>query len=319
MSAIAAVPIRSRDAKLVLARPQTEFHRKALRDNAAILQMSVVAPAAGPAIVQAPIELGQAQRDKLVIEHLPQVQYIARRIHDRLPPQILFEDLVHAGILGLMDAVGKYDPNKNVQLRYYAEFRIRGAILDSLRQVDWSPRVLRRQARRLEQATLDCKARLGRDPGELEIAAELNISLEKLQRLLRDLRGLDIGSLESDSTDTNGEQSIQIPTGAEMDPYHQALRSERAALLEKGIGELPERQRKILALYHFKELTMKEIGAVLGIGESRVSQIYTAALLGLRGHLRDLLGDKSRSTSGALIPCSATERAEEAALWRRSF
>jgi RNA polymerase sigma factor FliA len=325
MSAIAAVPIRSREAKLLVARPLTELRRKVLHDTAAILHISVAAPAAAPApavvqtVVHAPIELDQVQRDKLVIEHLPQVQYIARRIHDRLPPQILFEDLVHAGILGLMDAVGKYDPNKNVQLRYYAEFRIRGAILDSLRQVDWSPRVLRRQARRLEQAVLDCKARLGRDPGELEIAAELNISLEKLQNLLRDLRGLDIGSLESDSTDANGEQSIQIPTGAEMDPYHQALRSERTALLEKGINELPERQRKILALYHFKELTMKEIGAVLGIGESRVSQIYTAALLRLRGHLRDLLADKPRCTSEALAPYSKAELAEEAALWRRSF
>src|SRR5271168_974981 len=119
------------------------------------------------------IKLDDAQREHLLLDHLPQVQYIARRIHDRLPPQVLLEDLVHAGILGLMDAVRKYDPAKNVQLKHYAEFRIRGAILDSLRLVDWSPRALRRQARRLEQATLDCKARLGGDPGEAEIAAEL--------------------------------------------------------------------------------------------------------------------------------------------------
>jgi RNA polymerase sigma factor for flagellar operon FliA len=116
------------------------------------------------------LELDDAQREKLLLEHLPQVHYIARRIHGRLPPQVLLEDLVHAGILGLMDAVRKYDPSKNVQLKHYAEFRIRGAILDSLRQVDWGPRTLRRQARRLEKAILDCKARLGRDPSEPEMA-----------------------------------------------------------------------------------------------------------------------------------------------------
>ncbi|MGH9639568.1 MAG: sigma-70 family RNA polymerase sigma factor, partial [Bryobacteraceae bacterium] len=159
--------------------------------------------------VAAPALLDEGQREKLLIEHLPQVQYIARRIHDRLPPQVLLEDLVHAGILGLMDAVQKYDPGKNVQLKHYAEFRIRGAILDSLRQVDWSPRALRRQARRMEQAISDCKARLSRDPSEPEIAAELNISLESLQQLLGDLRGLDIGSLQSEANESSGDEVAQ--------------------------------------------------------------------------------------------------------------
>src|SRR5271168_2208486 len=126
--------------------------------------------------------IDEVRRDQLLLEHLPQVQYIARRIHDRLPPQVLLEDLVHAGILGLMDAVRKYDPSKNVQLKHYAEFRIRGSILDSLRLVDWSPRALRRQARRMEQAINQCKARLGRDPSETEIAEEMQVSLVSLQR-----------------------------------------------------------------------------------------------------------------------------------------
>jgi RNA polymerase sigma factor FliA len=238
---------------------------------------------------QTMIEVNEAQRDKLVLDHLSQVHYIARRIRDRLPPHVLLEDLVHAGIVGLMDAVRKYDPNKNVQLKHYAEFRIRGAILDSLRQIDWSPRALRRQARRLEQAILDCKAKLGRDPTEPEIAAELGLPLEDLQRLLGDLRGLDIGSLRSESADAGGEDTVDIPTSAELDPYHQALRSEMSDVLEEAIGELPGRERKVLALYHFEELTMKEIGAVLQIGESRVSQIHTAALLRLRVRLRELL------------------------------
>src|SRR6202046_2252528 len=143
--------------------------------------------------------LDEVQSEQLLLQHLPQVNFIARRIHSRLPPQVLLEDLVHAGVLGLMDAIKKYNPAKNVQLKYYAEFRIRGAILDSLRQVDWSPRALRSQARRLEQAIFNCKGRLGRDPTETEIAADMEISLSQLQRLLFDLRGLDVGSLQFDS------------------------------------------------------------------------------------------------------------------------
>ncbi len=232
----------------------------------------------------------EAQREKVLLDHLPQVQYIARRIHDRLPPQVLLEDLVHAGILGLIDAVRKYDPGKNVQLKHYAEFRIRGAILDSLRQVDWSPRTLRRQARRLEQAICDCRARLGRDPSEPEIAAQLNISLDGLQQLLGDLRGLDIGSLQTEASESADEVSQPRAADEENDPYQQTLRSELNGLLERAMGELPDRERQVLALYHYEELTMKEVGALLKIGESRVSQIHSAALLRLRGRMCELTG-----------------------------
>ena len=248
---------------------------------------------------QAGMQMDDPRREKVLLEHLPQVQYIARRIHDRLPPQVLLEDLVHAGILGLIDAVKKYDPSKNVQLKHYAEFRIRGAILDSLRQVDWSPRALRRQARRLEQAILSCKARLGRDPSEPEIAAELQISLENLQQLLGDLRGLDIGSLQADTGDGMEEEgALHRAEREEENPYHQALRSEMNGLLERAIGELPERERQVLALYHFEELTMKEVGEVMGIGESRVSQIHTAALLRLRVRMREMLDAKPSPANG---------------------
>jgi RNA polymerase sigma factor for flagellar operon FliA len=241
-----------------------------------------------PSVMPA-LELNDVQRETLLLEHLPQVQYVARRIHGRLPQQVLLEDLVHSGILGLMDAVRKFDPTKNVQLKHYAEFRIRGAILDSLRLVDWSPRALRRQARRLEQAIAQCRARLGRDPSESEVAAELQVSLECLQRLRGDLRGLDIGRLQADADDPSGEDAIQPRADSvEEDPYQQALRSEIKGLLDKAIGELPDREREVLALYHFQELTMKQVGAMMCIGESRVSQIHTSALLHLRGRLPDV-------------------------------
>jgi RNA polymerase sigma factor FliA len=243
-------------------------------------------------------ELDDGQRDKLVLDHLEQVQFVARRIHSRLPPQVVLEDLVHAGVLGLIDAVRKYDPSRNVQLKHYAKFRIRGAILDSLREVDWSPRTLRRQARRLDRAIADCKARLGRDPSEFEIAGELQISIESLQRLLGELRGLDIGSLQSEGDDFGGETLNQPRAGSdEQDPYHQTLRSEMRRLLERAIAELPVRERVVLVLYYFDELTMKEIGAMLRVGESRVSQIHTAALLRLRARLLELLGETLRHPS----------------------
>jgi len=271
---------------------------------------------------QAVVELNGPQREQLLLDHLPQVQYIARRIHDRLPPQVLLEDLVHAGILGLMDAVRKYDPSKNVQLKHYAEFRIRGAILDSLRQVDWSPRALRRQARRLEQAVLDCKGRLGRDPTEPEIAAELQITLESLHHLLGDLRGLDIGSLQADANDPNGDElaAQNRPAADQEDPYHLTLRAEMSGLLEKAIGELPARERQVLALYHFEELTMKEVGSVLGIGESRVSQIHTAAVIRLRVRLRELIGNVSKTAQPAVPRAPNRESAARASLeapWKR--
>jgi RNA polymerase sigma factor FliA len=274
------------------SREQSQLPGDSAQSNLPTYQPDVakVAPEAREKQLQPAVELNHPQREQLLLDHLPQVQYIARRIHDRLPRQVLLEDLVHAGILGLMDAVRKYDPSKNVQLKHYAEFRIRGAILDSLRQVDWSPRALRRQARRLEQAILDCKARMGRCPTEPEIAAELQISLPGLQHLLGDLRGLDIGSLQAGASDPNGDElaAQNRPAGDQEDPYHLAVRSEMNGLLEKAIGELPHQEHQVLALYHFEELTMKEVGGILGIGESRVSQIHTAAVIRLRARLREL-------------------------------
>jgi RNA polymerase sigma factor FliA len=253
--------------------------------------------------------LDEAQREQLLLRHLPQVNFIARRIHSRLPPQVLLEDLVHAGVLGLMDAIGKYNPAKNVQLKYYAEFRIRGAILDSLRQVDWSPRTLRSQARRLEQAVFDCKGRLGRDPTETEIAVALEISLSQLQRLLSDLRGLDVGSLQPDSDLGNSEEALRCcACKDEEDPYHQTLRLEMQGLLTGAVDQLPVREREVLALYHFAELTMKEVGVAMGIGESRVSQIHSSAMIHLRARLFARLYANPEAKCVPLLPAVSEQK-----------
>lgn len=256
-----------------------------------------------------------AQRDRLLMENLREVYYIARRIHDRLPPQVALDDLVHAGILGLMDAVRKFDPSKNVQLKHYAKFRIRGAILDSLREGDWSPRALRKQARTLEQVHRTCKARLGREPTELELADEMQMSLEDFQHLLGDLRGLDLGSLQATSAEYgDGEELWQCrPDGDGNNPFYLCLHSEINALLAKVIEELPERERQVLTLYHFEELTMKEVGAVLGIGESRVSQVHTEALLRLRSRLQ--VEFESRAATAAPQSPAASAKAKT---WKTS-
>lgn len=238
--------------------------------------------------------LDHEERQRLLLENLPEVRYIARRIHDRLPSHVPFDDLVHAGILGLIDAVDKFDPSKNVLLKSYARFRIRGAILDSLRQMDWSPRNLRRQARRIEEARRDLAAQLGRGPTEPELATHLGLPLVEMQHLLGELRGLDLGSLQGASEDGNAEDTaVALASRPEDDPFQQTFRAEVRTMLAEAIDELGEKERQVLALYYLEELTMKEVGAILHVGESRVSQIHTAALIALRSRLHVSLGAPS--------------------------
>ena len=246
-------------------------------------------PPAGAAGVPspAPDPATQTERQRLLTEHLPEVRYIARRIHDRLPSHVSFEDLVHAGILGLIDAVDKFDVSKNVLLKSYARFRIRGAILDSLRELDWGPRQLRRQARQIEEATNELGATLGRSPTETEVAERLEMSLAQFQEVLGELRGLDLGSLQASAEDGGMEDAATVPaTRPEEDPFHLTMRAETRRILAEAISQLEEKERQVLGLYYLEELTMKEVGVILDIGESRVSQIHTAALLRLRARLR---------------------------------
>jgi len=235
--------------------------------------------------------LESGNEERLLLEQLPQVRYIARRIHDRLPAHVPFDDLVQAGILGLIEALHKYDPGKNVELRTYAKHRIQGAILDSLRDLDWSPRPLRKKARQLEQAHQRLRAQFGRPATEPELAIELGMELKELQHLLGDLRGLDLGSLQNEFTESGQErESLAAPTqGPEQEPFAQCLQGELRELLSHAVGELMPRERQVLSLYYFEELTMKEVGAVLGVGEARVSQIHSAALVRLRARMRTLL------------------------------
>lgn len=241
-------------------------------------------------------DLDPAAREKILLEHMPVVRYIARRIHERLPQHLEMEDLVGAGMVGLMDAFNKFDAAKNIQFRTYAQFRIRGAILDSLRTLDWSPRDLRRKGRAIEEAIRALSNRLGRAPSEVEISGELAMSLGEYQLLLGELKGLEIGSLHVERSEDSGEDELAyVPNPPEEDPLFFCLQGEMRTRLADAITNLPERERLVLTLYYHEEMTMKEIGLTLNVVESRVSQIHSSAVLRLRAELCSPAAGKENS------------------------
>ena len=240
-----------------------------------------------PCGVQFPVLTGEQER--VLLEHLPIVRFLARRIHERLPKHVDIEDMVSAGVVGLMDAFSKFDPAKKVQFRSYAQFRIRGAILDSLRTLDWSPRELRRKGRAVEEAIRVLTARMGRAPNEAEVAVEMELDLEKYQQLLGDLKGLEIGTLHIERNEDSGDEELAyVPGRPEEDPLFRCLRGELEERLAEAIQNLPERERLVMSLYYYEEMTMREIGLALGVVESRVSQVHASAVVHLRGALKDL-------------------------------
>jgi RNA polymerase sigma factor for flagellar operon FliA len=235
-----------------------------------------------------PIPSDEAEREQLMLEHMPAVRWMARRIHERLPQHVDMEDLVSAGTLGLLDAFRKFDPAKKVQFRSYAQFRIRGAILDSLRTLDWSPRDLRRKGRAVEESIRRLTAQYGRAPSEPETAREMHLSLEEYQQLLGELKGLEIGTLHLERSEDSGEEELAyIPERPEEDPLFRCLRGEMRERLAAAIDQLPERERLVVTLYYYEEMTMKEIGLALGVVESRVSQIHSSAVLHMRARLSE--------------------------------
>ena len=239
-----------------------------------------------------------ADRDRMLMEHLPTVRYLARRIHERLPQHVELDDLISAGVVGLIDAFSKFDHGKKVQFKSYAQFRIRGAILDSLRTLDWSPRELRRKGRAVEEAIRAVTHRVGRAPSEQEIAKEMELSLAEYQQLLGDLKGLEIGSLHMERSEDSGDEELAyIPGSPEEDPLFRCLKGEMKQRLADAIDGLPEKERMVLTLYYYEELTMKEIGLTLGVVESRISQIHSSAVLRLRSALSGLRPQTAKAGS----------------------
>jgi RNA polymerase sigma factor for flagellar operon FliA len=265
--------------------------------------------------------LSRQERDRILIDQLPQVHFIARRISERLPQHVEIDDLISAGYVGLIDAVKRFDPAKNVQFKTYAQFRIRGAILDSLRELDWSPRELRQKARSIEDANRRLSAKLGCAAGDSEIAKELGLSLAEYQGLLNELQGLEIGSLHAPlSTEDGAEELLEYVPDPGGDPLCVCLESEMKAHLAQAVANLPDRERHVMALYYFEELTMKEIGEVLEVGESRVSQIHTSAVLRIRAELGvspRRRKETKASMGGKVTSIAAVRQGQVAAMNRR--
>ncbi len=250
-----------------------------------------------------------AEQEQLMIEHLPIVRFAARRIHERLPQHVPFEDLYSAGVVGLMDALGKFDRSKHIKFRGYAQFRIRDAILDTLRSLDWSSRGLRRNGRAIEQAIQTLTAELGRAPSELEIGNELRVDLESYQHLLGELKNLEIGTLYAKRWEDSGEEElVYLPNRPEDDPLFRYLHAEMRERLTEAIDHLPERERLVMTLYYYEEMTMKEIGIILGVQQARVSQIHASAVLHLRARLTDPVHRESQRTTPGLYRQRATSQ-----------
>jgi RNA polymerase sigma factor FliA len=230
--------------------------------------------------------LAVEDREQLILDHLPQVRLIARRIHERLPESVSLEDLVSTGILGLIQAIDRFDPTLNVKLKTYAEYKIRGAILDSLRGLDWAPRQQRKKAKQIEAAISAAEQRLKRAPREEEIAAELQVSVEIYHDWLVEIRGVNLGSLESGGSDEENRDLLRFIADKEENwPSNLVERSELERLLAEAIQRMPHVERTVLGLYYQKELTLREISKVIGLHESRISQLKSQAVLRLRSFM----------------------------------
>ena len=293
MSAESAVPLQ-----VLQGLPKGKFFSEGSvsAKDAELANKTVFAPFTGDRLeLTGTVDGGSStERDLLLMEHLPTVRYLARRIHERLPQHVELDDLVSAGVVGLIDAFSKFDHTKKVQFKSYAQFRIRGAILDSLRTLDWSPRELRRKGRAVEEAIRSVTQRVGRAPSEQEIAKEMELSLTEYQLLLGDLKGLEIGSLHIERSEDSGDEELAyIPGSPEDNPLFHCLKGEMKQRLADAIDELPEKERMVLTLYYYEELTMKEIGLTLGVVESRVSQIHSSAVLRLRSTLANLRSNEA--------------------------
>jgi RNA polymerase sigma factor for flagellar operon FliA len=231
--------------------------------------------------------ISEEERERLILEHLPQVRLIARRIQERLPENINIEDLISTGVIGLISAIDNFDPSHNVKLKTYAEYKIRGAILDSLRGLDWAPRQKRRKAKQIEAAIAAVEQKLQRAPTEDEIAAQLQIPLHEYHQWLVEIRGLNIASLEYSGSEQGKDLLHYIPDESENLPSAILEKSELERLLAGHIDTIPSMEQTVLSLYYQEELTLREIADIVHLHESRISQLKSQAILRLRSRLAE--------------------------------
>lgn len=231
------------------------------------------------------------EREQLILEHLPQVKLIARRIHERIPVSISLDDLVSAGTIGLIAAIDRYDKRHEVKLKTYAEYKIRGAILDSLRGLDWAPRQQRRRSRLIESAIDELEQEKQRVPEDEEIAEHLGLTVNEYHEWLSDARGLTLGSLEIAGPDEEGTDLLRfLADSREQWPSHIVERAELERSIAQAIERMPKMERTVLSLYYYEEMTLRDISKVMNLHESRISQLKTQAILRLRAFVNKRWG-----------------------------
>ncbi|MBT5985438.1 MAG: FliA/WhiG family RNA polymerase sigma factor [Nitrospina sp.] len=242
------------------------------------------------------IEITAENREEVIIRYSPMIKYVANRIAMRLPPHIEVDDLISVGVLGLMDAISKYDSSRGAKFKTYAEFRVRGAILDELRAMDWVPRSIRQKASSVDKVVQSLQVKLSRSPEDEEVAKEMGISLEQFHTTLNETKSIPVFSLDDlgIAKDSGEQQSLLdcLAGKADADPQTQIRLIELKEIIAKAIDTLPEKERLMVSLYYYEELTMKEIGAVLEITESRVSQIHSKAVYRLRTKLKAIIAEE---------------------------
>ncbi|HJX16233.1 MAG TPA: FliA/WhiG family RNA polymerase sigma factor [Candidatus Deferrimicrobiaceae bacterium] len=233
-----------------------------------------------------------SDREALVNEFLPGIRYHASIMKLRLPPNVEMDDLVSSGVVGLLDAAEKFDSTRGIKFKTYAEFRIRGSMLDYLREMDWFSRAARQNANRLENAYARLEALLGRPPLEEEVAKEMKISITELRKQLALFSGLSVFSLDEPEDEYSvGNTAVQriLTEAAKNDERKDSILRDLREVLGKAIDLLPDREKQLIALYYYEELTMKEIGAIFALGEPRICQLHSQAVLRLRGKLKSRL------------------------------
>ncbi|WP_371767794.1 RNA polymerase sigma factor FliA [Massilia sp.] len=230
---------------------------------------------------------GKADKNSLLTEHMPLVKRLAHQMKAKLPPSVEVDDLVQAGMMGLLDAINRYEENHGAQFETYAVLRIRGAMLDELRSSDWMPRSTRANMRKVEQAMATLQQQLGRPPSESEVAKSLKLSLPDYQDLLGDSGGHQLVYYEDFHDEDGSDGFLDRYAVDDDDPLKSLLDTDFRQTVIDAIDALPPREKMLMGLYYEEELNLKEIGAVMGVSESRVSQLHTQAVARLRTYLRE--------------------------------
>ena len=233
-------------------------------------------------------------RERMIQKYAPLIKFIAHKLAMRLPSHISIEDLISAGMVGLIDAISKYDSKKKVKFETYAEYRIRGAMLDELRSMDWVPRSVRKKASKIEKVIEKLEKEKGRSVGEEEIATALGVSLEEYYKLMKEVQGLSlikINGLGKEESFPSDEEILHVllDEEEENDPFYNISLKELKRILSEVLKELTPKEQLVISLYYYEELTLKEIGEVLGLTESRICQLHNHVLLKLRAKLKRFL------------------------------